>query len=509
MRGVTPQSLVAMLEAMGPTFVKAGQILSMRSDMLPLEFTQQLEQLRANVAPMDFSVVQEVLEKEYKKPLKDLFKTIDPKPLGSASVAQVHRATLLDGQEVAIKVQRPNVRVTMAQDIEILRSILRHAKHFMPTHQFLDFDSVVQELWESFIQETNFRQEAQNLREFRHDNADIAYVLAPRPYDALCTTHVLVMEYIKGPTIAEPKTIKAEGYDLTEIGEKLVENYAKQVLDDGFFHADPHPGNIMIADNKIVFIDLGMMGRLSDFYRSILKKMLVAVANKDTASLKNSLLELSETSRVEDMDHATFLAELDYIVEKYGLANLSELNLGGFLTEIISLAQRSGLKLPGALTMVARGLITLEGVLNEFIPDVSMVEIIEKHLQGETNLLSQIEKEAFALGVDSRKALKGSLKALSQAGLVTEMLTRGQLKVNMDFTNSKNPIEDLNHLADRLTMGIIIAGLLIASSIIYFAGATVSIFGIPLLGFIGYAISLVLALIMAKDVLGHRNKNRK
>lgn len=508
MHGLTPQNLVNMLEALGPTFVKAGQILSMRSDMLPPEFTKELEQLRANVTPMDFSVVKDVLEEEYKKPIKKVFKSIDPTPLGSASVAQVHRARLVTGEDVAIKVQRPRVRETMAQDIEILRNLLRHLKHFMPSGQFMDFDSVVQELWESFTQETDFLVEANNLEEFRRDNADIVYVTAPKPYKKYCTTHVLVMQYIEGPTIAQPKRIEKEGYDLTEIGEKLVENYSKQVLDDGFFHADPHPGNIMIAAKKIVFIDLGMMGRLSEFYRSVLKKMLMAVAQKDTASLKAGLLELSETANPEDMDHGSLLADLDYILDKYGSAILNDLNLGEFLTELIQLARRYGLEMPGALTMIARGLITLEGVLDEFIPDVSMIEIIEQHIQDTADPLQMIDKEIKSLGIDSEKALKGGLKALSQAGLVTDMLTRGQLKVNMDFANSENPVEDLSHLADRLTMGIIIAGLLIASSIIYFAGATVSILGIPLLGFIGYAIALILALIMAKDILGHRNKKR-
>lgn len=509
LRGLTPDKLVAMLEALGPTFVKAGQILSMRSDMLPPEFTTKLEELRANVTPMGFSVVKEVLESEYQKPLDTIFASINETPLGSASVAQVHQARLVSGEEVALKVQRPHVQETMAQDIEILRGVLRHLKRFMPQSQFMDFDSVIQELWESFIQETNFLQEAQNLREFRRDNEDIAYVDAPKPFDELCSTHVLVMQYIKGPTIADPDAIKKEGYDLTEIGEKLVENYTKQVLDDGFFHADPHPGNIMIAHNKIIFIDLGMMGHLSAFYRDVLKKMLHGVAEKNSSVLKEGLFDLSETSRPEDIDHGAFLADLDYIVERYGSANLADLNLGEFLIELIQLARRYGLELPGALTMVARGLITLEGVLNEFIPDVSMIDIIERHIQGSVDLAEEIKSEALALGIDSRAAIKGGLKALSQAGLITDMLTRGQLKVNMDFTNSENPIEDLNHIADRLTMGIIIAGLLIASSIIYFAGASVSIFGIPLLGFIGYAVSLILALIMAKDILVHRNKRKK
>jgi ubiquinone biosynthesis protein len=505
-RGLTPERFRCLLEDLGPTFVKAGQILSMRSEILPEPFRVELEKLRTDVEPMEFSVVLDVLKDEYGVPASEVFASIDPVPLGSASVAQVHRATLRSGEDVAVKVQRPRVRETMGQDIEILRSLVKRATPFLGAEQFLDLKSVVNELWDSFTEETNFLIEARNLDEFRADNAGIKYVMAPKPYLKWCTTHVLVMDYVDGLTISHPAAIEAEGYDLNEIGVKLVENYAKQVLDDGFFHADPHPGNIMVADRKIVFIDLGMMGRLSTYYRTILKDMLVAVAEKSSPKLKDGLLRLSESPRTEDIDHGALLADLDEILETYGAVNLEDLDLGAFLNDVLALARRYDVEIPGSMTMVARGLVTLEGVLDEFIPGVSMIEIIESHVKSTTDYGKVAKDELEALATESHQALHGALKALGQAGLVTDMLTRGQLKLNLDFSGSEDPIEDLSHIADRLTMGVIIAGLLIGSSIVYFAGSSPGIFGIPLLGFAGYFVAIVMSLMVAHDILKRRRK---
>lgn len=507
-KGLTPQKFVSMLEDLGPTFVKAGQILSMRSEILPEPFCKELEKLRTDVEPMTYDTVLEVLEHEYKKPVAELFEVIDEKPLGSASIAQVHRARLTTGQDVAIKVQRPRVREVMGQDIEIMRMVVRHLSPFMGGDQFVDLKSVVSELWDSFNEETDFLVEAKNLQEYRSNNAEIRYVTAPKPYPELCTQHVLVMDYIDGISISDPRAIVSAGYDLTEIGTKLVDNYAKQVLDDGFFHADPHPGNVMVAHKKIVFIDWGMAGHLSSYYRSILRSMLLAVASHDSASLERGLIELSENHSL-DIDHAALLAELDNILDTYGTMDLSDLDLGAFLSDLIGLARRYAIELPGAMTMIARGLVTLEGVIDEFLPGVSMIEIIEHHLKDTQDVQQMAAEELKELALQSRKALHGTLEALSQAGLVTDMLTRGELKMNLDFSGSQDPIEDLSHIADRLTMGIIIAGLLIGSSIVYFAGASFTIMGVPLLGFLGYLLAIGLSIYMVRDILKHDKKRRK
>lgn len=506
LEGLTPSSLRSMLEELGPTFVKAGQILSMRSEVLPESFCQELSKLRSDAEPMSYDDVLATLRAEYHRPLEQLFDAIDPVPLGSASIAQVHKARLADGTDVAVKVERPHVRETMAQDIQIMRSVARHAKVFMHGDSFIDFNSVIDELWETFREETDFLQEARNLEEFRQNNADVRYVGCPRPFMRLCTAHVVVMEFVEGIPIARPHEVEAEGYDLEDIGTKLVENYMRQILDDGFFHADPHPGNILISDGKIVFIDLGMMGRLSAYHRSGLHDIVIAVAEHDSPKLERGLLHFSVNTDESDIDHSQLLADLDRIVDDYGSTNLSELDLGQFISAIVTLARKNGIELSGSITTLARCMVTLEGVLDEFLPGTSMVEIIRDHAKGHLDLEEQLKHDAERAARLSRSATKGILEASSQLGLLSEMLTRGQLKVNLDFVGSEDPVEDLSHLADRLTVGIITAGLLIASAVLVYARAEPHAWGVSLFGVVGYLFAFALAIWVVRDVIAQSRR---
>ena len=291
--GLTPVKMRLMLEALGPTFVKVGQILSMRSEILPQSFCDELSKLRADADPMPYSTVLQVLEDEYGRPVDEIFDHIDPTPLGSASLAQVHRAKLLTGEDVAIKVQRPGVRETMAQDVSIMRTIAGIATKTMRSAQVVDLSGVVEELWDTFESETDFLIETRNLAEFKRFCERYKYMDCPKPYPELCTEHVVVMDYVEGISVSHPDELLAAGYDLKEIGTKLVDNYATQVLDEGFFHADPHPGNIMVRGGQIVLLDLGMTGRLNAKTRSVLKDMIFAVAEQDSPKLADGLLRFA------------------------------------------------------------------------------------------------------------------------------------------------------------------------------------------------------------------------
>ena len=507
LHGLTPQSFRKLLEELGPTFVKAGQILSMRSEILPEDFCHELTKLRTDVEPMDRNTMLDTLRAEYDRPLEDIFDAIDDVPLGSASVAQVHKARLLSGELVAIKVQRPHVRELMAQDISIMRSLARRVVGFMPDEQFLDIQSVVDELWQSFLEETDFLVEARSLAEFRRNNADVRYVDCPKPYPSLCTSHVVVMDYVDGIPIGNVKQLEEMGYDLSEIGTKLVDNYARQMLDDGFFHGDPHPGNLVVRGGKIVYLDLGIMGRLSSHDRAALSRMVFAVGNHDAATLKDGLLRFS-TSDVSEVDHAHLLADLDAIIADYGDADLAELDMGAFFNALVSMARKNGVELSGAVTMLARSLVTLEGVVDTFLPGVSIVQIVTDHVRNHTSALELAEQEGERLARQSLSASHGLLDAASQAGLAMNMLTRGQLRMNLDLAGSEDPISDLARAADRLTMGIIIAGLFIGSSVVYYARIAPVIFGIPVIGFVGYLIALFMGLWLLRQIMHEGRRKR-
>ena len=498
--GLTPKSLRHMLEELGPTFVKAGQILSMRSEILPESFCRELTKLRSDVEPMDRETVLKALRDEYETPIEDLFDAIDDVPLGSASVAQVHKARLVTGEMVAIKVQRPHVQETMAQDIAIMRSLVGFMDRFMSGSQFLDMQSVVDELWQSFRDETDFLVEARNLEEFRRNNADCKFVDCPKPYPKLCTKHVVVMDYIEGIPIDKTAQLVAAGYSLEEIGAKLVDNYTRQMIDDGFFHADPHPGNLIIHGGQIVYIDRGIMGRLSSHDRKAMSDMVKAVALRDSAGLADGLLRFS-ISDTSSVDHAHLLDDLDMIIADYGEADLSDLDVGAFVNSLISMARKNGVELPGTVTMLARSLVTLEGVVDEFLPGVSIIEIITAHIKAHAVPKDLIKHEVKGFAREGTRAAHGLLGAASQADLAMKMLTRGQLRLNLDVAGTEDPLNDFAHIANRLSMSIMVAGLFIGSSVVYYARIQPVIFGIPVIGFVGYLAALILGVWVARSII--------
>ena len=508
LHGLTPVKMRLMFEALGPTFVKVGQILSMRSEILPQSFCDELAKLRADADPMPYSTVLDVLAAEYGRPADEVFAHIDPKPLGSASLAQVHRATLKTGEDVAIKVQRPGVRETMAQDVSIMRSIAKAATKVIRTSQIVDLKGVVEELWDTFESETDFLIEARNLAEFKRFAARFKYMDGPTAYTELCTEHVVVMEYIDGISVSHPGRLVDAGYDLKEIGTKLVDNYATQILDDGFFHADPHPGNIIIRGGQIVLIDLGMTGRLDQRTRAVLKEMIFAVAKQDSPALAEGLLRFAGTE-ADPEDYPALLADLDVIVKEFGTVDLAELDIAAFLTALTQMAGRHNIEVPSTVTTVGRALVTLEGLLDEFIPDVNMIEIISDHIATSKSLKNATKDEIKSLGVEGHQALHATLGTMTELKTVARMLTRGQLRVNMELVGSEEPFQLLSDMVNRLTMALIVVGLFVGSSIVYYAGMKPIIFGIPVIGFMGYVVAFALGVWIVIDIYLKGRKTKK
>ena len=498
---LTPVRLRRLLEELGPMFVKMGQILANRSEILPQPYCDELRHLRTEVDPVPYSVIVDCLEAEYGQKLGEIFDAVDPNPLGSASLAQVHRARLVTGEDVAVKIQRPGAQQIMAQDIDIMRSIVRHASRFIKTDQFVDLRAVVEELWRSFREETNFLMEARNLTDFRAFHGRVRGISCPRSYPEFCTEHIVVMDYIDGISIADPPALVDAGYNLEHLGAKIVEDYSTQVLDDGFFHADPHAGNIIVKDGVIYFIDLGMVGRMSSHDRVIVKDIIYSVAEGDVPKLKDSLMRFAVTrGNSAELDHTAFLSDLDFIVADFAGLDLRDLDIGEFLTSLVNLARKNDVELPAVVTMFARGMVTLEGLLSEYMPEVNMVSIISAHIQHEKSSFTRARETAEALGAQSLRAVKGQLEAAEHLGLASRMLTRGQLKINAQVLGSDAVLRRLGQIMDRLSMSIVIAGLFIGSSVVYYAKIQPEIFGIPVIGFLGYLSALVLALGLGRSI---------
>ena len=370
-RGITPQKLRMILEDLGPTYIKIGQIMSLHSDILPKRYCDELMCLRSEVTPMEFPEVKEVIEQAYGCPWNEIFAFISDTPLGSASIAQVHRAELLSGEQVVIKVQRTGIYEIMARDIGLLRKAVK----LMPPISLkgmADFDQVLDELWNVTREEMNFLTEASNMEEFARRNADVVYVRTPKLYQEYTTMHVLVMEYIEGPAIDDKEKLLAGGYDLEEIGIKLIDNYIKQVMEDGFFHADPHPGNVKIQDGKIVWIDMGMMGRLTERDKELIGKAIRGIAENDIGMIQEAVMALGEFK--EKPDQSVLYEDISELMSKYGSLDMGEIDVAEVMMDLMEVMKENKIRMPHGLTMLARGLTNMEGVLADIAPQINIIQ---------------------------------------------------------------------------------------------------------------------------------------
>ncbi len=504
---ITPVQFRAMLEDLGPSFVKIGQTLSTHSDILPQPYCDELKKLQADSDPLPFDEVLAVLDEQYGAARRrEVLAEIDPTPLGSASLAQVHRGRLVTGEDVAIKVQRPGVRETMALDIEIMRKLVGRLGRFIKDDQFVNLQDVVDEMWTTFLQETNFCQEASNLEEFARNNASCVYVAVPKVYKQYSNEYVLVMEYVDGVPISHAEELQARGYDLDEIGTKLLDNYASQVLDQGFFHADPHPGNILIRGGQIVYIDLGLMGRLDDSDRADFGAMVKAVGMRDSAGLSDALMRFAVKVDESKVNYPQFLEQLDSIIAKYASEDVSSIDIAAFLGEVLQVTRDSHVVLPSSVTNVSRGVITIEGTAAPYLKDQSIISIINRHVIESEDPLAEMKRlmEDTTRGVVTSS--RGLMQAATYSGQALKMLTRGQLRVNTEMIGSDNLFRGMSTIFTRVTLALIIMGLFIGSSMLALSPLEPKLLGVPALAFLGFAAAVVLSVWVLVSILRSGSK---
>lgn len=505
-KGLTPEKATAILEDLGPTFVKIGQLASNRSDILPREYCEAFKSLRTNVAPVGFSEIMESIERNLGKPWTEVFSSIEETPLGSASIAQVYKATLIQGDVVAVKVRRPGIVPKMAEDIALMKHLLALAEFSTRAYEegLLSLESLVSELERTTAEEVDFTIELNNLVRFHCDLANQPGISSPLPYPEYSTEEVLVMEFVSGDLISDTDNLFAQGVNLDEIGKRLADSYVTQVVDNGFFHADPHPGNILVNDNVIIWVDLGMTGSLNESEQALLGEIFEAIVAKDAYALKESLLAL--TSEKGEVDHGRLLEQIDNMISSYTSVSLSELNIGSAFMDVIDILQTQSLSLPPSITMLARGLFTLEGVLHDVAPSTSVVNIISRHVKRrmlDPHYIASRAKDFVVSGVHSVEA---SAKLPSQISNTLEMLNRGEIKVVADIKTRKGLLASLSTIAGRIGLAMISAGLFIGSSILCNTQLKPEFLGVPLLGFLGFVGAFVLGVYVIWETIVSRHK---
>lgn len=508
-QGLTPQKAVEVLEALGPTYVKIGQLASSRSDLLPKEYCDAFEQLQDDASPMPYETVLSCMDAAYGHSWQDVFLAIDPEPLGAASIAQVHKAVLLDGTPVAVKVRRPGIVQQMAEDIVLMKRALATAELVASSHQtvWMNLENFIEVLEKTTENETNFTIELGNLVRFREECRQWPGITCPLAYPAASNDAVLVMEYVQGTEISDVAQLQAQGYRMSELADRLIQNYISQVLDVGFFHADPHPGNIIIRDGQIVWIDLGMTGSLTASERQQVGRMMRSVVSDNAYDLMQAVLSLSKQHG--PIDHGALLSQLGALLGKYGSADLQDINIGTVLGEMIEVMRGQSLILQPPVTMLVRGVVTIEGLMENIAPETNVMEVVSEHVLRQSLDPEHLKMRAFDVVAAATESAEALAKLPYQMSDALEMLERGELRVKGDVSISDDALATVYASLGRASLALISMGLFVGSSILCTTNMEPRLLEVPILGVLGYLGAFVLGAYVIFVTLKsrHRMKN--
>ena len=503
--GFTPVELRTTLEDLGPTYVKIGQIMSSRPDLLPDAYCKELEKLRSTVKPLDAEVARAVIEEETGKNIDEIYSEFRDKPLGSASIGQAHYGVLLDGTQVVTKVQRPLIADMMVQDFKLLKKLAGLVNIVTDKgndDQVIDLVSVIEELEKVSMEELDFRIEAENTKFFKENCIeDEEQISCPTVFDELTTKRIFTMTFVDGCSVAKKDRLIEEGCDLEGIGTAIVNNYVHQILDVGTFHADPHQGNIMVSKGKPYWIDFGMVGHISDRETDQVQNIIMSIINNDTDGLVNVIMSMGASSELTDRNKLS--QDVELFLTRFGTgANLADMDVSGLLNDVIDLAGKHHIKLPGTYTMLARSIIALEGVLEQLCPDINLIDILSNKLADRIKKSLDIKQTLL----DAGKGLLGvGKKAIEIPGLAAEALsglTKGRTKINMEITGFEEPLERIGKFVKNVILAIIscvmfIGGCLLSSVDIKPKTPTT---GLPLIAVIILVFSVALGIYSVKNM---------
>lgn len=487
--GLNPVKLRLLIEDLGSTYVKIGQILATRPDLLNQEYCRELEKLHSNVRPLDFETIRGLIEKELEKPISEVFESINEKPLGSASIAQVHSATLKDGSNVVVKVQRPNIYNQMKKDIDLLKKACKILKLNKIFKDQFDFIEILNEMWAITSEELDFLVESSNIIEMQEKNADVEYVKFPKIYTEYTTSKILVMEKINGIKINDLEKLTKEGYNLNDLAEKLCDNYVKQIFVDAYFHADPHPGNVFVEDGKIAWIDLGMVGKLDNQTKNCINKCLKAVVTDDIEMLMQEVLRLCPPKRPVDM--YAFRQDVSDMISRYLEVDIENLDLGELVGSLIDCIRTHHLKIPASLTIFARGIITIEDVVAKLSPQINLMTIVQRHLS--TSFLADLNpaKDVINFSKNFYSSFKKMSVIPNQLSQVLDLDILGKKKIINEMSYTKKAIDYKNLQFKKLTILIMFILSVVCSTAFSLVVSTTAGIVVPTISILVYIFAFI------------------
>ncbi len=495
--GLTPQKAVAVLEDLGATFVKLGQIASTHPDMLPPEYCEAFGALRSKSKPLPAEVAREKTAAELGRPVEEVFSEFDDAPLGSASIAQVHRAVLADsGQVVAVKVQRPGVVEQVTQDLAIMERLVELYGKVAGSTARLSLKDLVDELVRTSKDELDFTVEAKNLERFGKNNAGREGVSCPRCYMELCRPGLLVEDFAAWPSVEDADGVEGLDADARErLAYLVADNYVRQMLEDGFYHADPHAGNVLVAGDAtsgfgVEWIDFGMMGQATKAERAVLADIVEAMAKSDAYALKRAVLKVATPTGA--VDHGKLLASCESMIDSYMSVDVDDFDTGALLSDMMGGLQSDGYEIAPFLVTLGRGLVTLEGTIRFLSPRLNIMRVLMDYMAGsfDAGRVAQRARRVVGSGLESAEAIAG---LPARASDTLDMLQKGQVKIGLDFDLDRRG-RGFKSVMNTFSLSLIAAALFIGSCIMCTTSMEPRILGVPLIGALGFVCGLALGI---------------
>jgi len=496
------------LEKMGPTFIKLGQLLSTRADFLPPAYIHALTRLQDKIDPFPFEQVEEIISGELGVRISKAFSEFEAKPLATASLGQVHRATMLDGRWVVVKVQRPGIRDIIAEDMEVLEEIAGFLDKHTQWGRRYEFVKMLDELRRSLWRELDYRQEARNLITLGANLLEFTEIVVPTPIEDFTTSRVLTMEYIRGKKITELSPLARLDFKGADLAEELFHAYLKQILVDGFFHADPHPGNVLLTDDhRIALLDLGMVGYIPPQLQENLLQLLLAVSDVRGENAATIAIKIGELK--EDFSENTFRQRVAGLVSEYQGSQMNQIQVGRVILEITQIAGDNGLRAPAELTLLSKTLLNLDLIGQTLDPNFNPNASIRRNAE---KILQQRVWKAFSPsnlfgGLLEMKDLLARLP--SRLNRIIDVIAHNELKVKVETIDENVIIEGLQKIANRITLGLVLAALIIGTALLMRVETSFRIFGYPgfaILSFLGVGVS---GLFLIISILMHDRPSKK
>ncbi|MFW6134385.1 MAG: ABC1 kinase family protein [Elusimicrobiota bacterium] len=483
-----PKRLRMVLEELGTTFIKIGQFASTRPDILPSDYIKELSKLQDDVKPVDFKQIKQILIQEWGEDWEDFFITFGEKPVASASISQVYKARLSEGDQVAVKVRRPKIGKEIRSDLKTIKFLAEFIEKHYPKIKNFQPLRIVEEFSRNLRRELDFKREAILIRKFKYNHRDIPEVVIPGIINELSTEKILVMEYIEGTPLNKSKLT---GYESRKIAQLGVEVLARQILKDGLFHADPHPGNLFYTeDRKLSYLDFGMIGRLSLTMRNQLIDLLIALRSGEAELILQQVLIIGEYEG--EIDSNTLIREIMEIMDRYIGVPIKEISIGKALFDIFDLIRRQRVLIHPIYTVVGKSILTSESTARYLDDEIDIIEVLSPHLK--KFLLEKYKPENLWLNLRLKgKDIYRLLSELpSNIRQIVNKLKSGQLEIEFKHEGLENLIHTIDRTSNRISFSLIIAALIVGSSLVIQIEKGPTLMGISIFGLVGYLFASIL-----------------